>query len=229
MIIAIHQPNYLPWCGYFHKMLSCDLFVILDDVTYSKTAGTNKNKIKSPEGTRLLSVPIAHKKGLIKDVTTFSEDKWPQKHWGSIQRCYARAPFWKQNQHLLLPIFENPDEKLADLNLRLIEVIRTLLEIKTPIIRSSEIQGTTGQKGDKIISICKALQATVYLSGTGAKAYNDEKEFKKNNIRLVYQKFDHPIYPQLWGDFLPNLSVIDLLFNCGPKSKDFLPKQVIYE
>lgn len=99
-------------------MLSCDLFVILDDVTYSKTAGTNKNKIKSPEGTRLLSVPIAHKKGLIKDVTTFSEDKWPQKHWGSIQRCYARAPFWKQNQHLLLPIFENPDEKLADLNLR---------------------------------------------------------------------------------------------------------------
>ncbi|MFK2826126.1 WbqC family protein [Bacillus sp. B190/17] len=227
MIIAIHQPNYIPWCGYFHKMLSCDLFVILDDVTFSKTAITNKNQIKSPDGSRLLSVPLSNKEGLIKDVTIFNDGKWPNKHWGSLQRNYARAPFWKQYQHLFAPIFENPDETLADFNLRLIDVIRTILEIKTPIIRSSEILGTTGLKGDKIISICKTLQAAVYLSGTGAKSYNDESEFARNQIRLVYQEFDPPCYPQLWGDFIPNLSVIDLLFNCGPKSKDFLPKQVI--
>jgi hypothetical protein len=227
MIIAIHQPNYLPWCGFFHKMLSCDLFVILDDVPYSKRAITNKNKIKSPEGSRLLSVPISQKKGLIKDVTTVDDGKWPQKHWGSLQRCYSRAPFWKQYEQLFLPIYETPDQKLADFNLRFIEVVRNLLDIKTPMIRSSEIQGTTGQKGEKIINICKALQATVYLSGTGAQAYNDEIEFERNKIRLVYQKFDHPHYPQLWGDFIPHLSIIDLLLNCGPKSKEFLPKQVI--
>ena len=128
-----------------------------------------------------------------------------------------------------MPIYQNPDEKLADFNLRLIEVIRILLEIKTPIIRSSEIKGTAGVKGDKIISICKALQATIYLSGTGAISYNDENEFKRNQIRLEYQKFDHPKYPQLWGDFISHMSIIDLLFNCGPKSKEFLPKQVIYE
>lgn len=229
MIIAIHQPNYLPWCGYFHKMLSCDLFVILDDVTYSKTAITNKNKIKSPDGPRLLSVPIGQKKGLIKDVTIFDDSKWPQKHWGSIQRSYARAPFWKQYEQFFLPIYQNPDEKLADFNLRLIEVVRILLGIKTPIIRSSEIDGIAGKKGDKIISICKALQATIYLSGTGAKSYNDENEFERNQIRLEYQKFDHLEYPQLWGDFMSHMSIIDLLFNCGPKSKEFLPKQVIYE
>ena len=209
-------------------MLSCDLFVILDDVVLSKTAITNKNKIKSPDGPRLLSVPFTNKNVQIKDVTTFDDGKWPQKHWGSIQRSYARAPFWKHYQQLFLPIFENPDEKLADLNLRLIEVIRTGLGIKTQIIRSSEIQGATGLKGEKIINICKALNASVYLSGTGAKTYNDEMGFEKNQIHLVYQEFEPPVYPQLWGDFIPNLSAIDLLFNCGPKSKELIPKQVIY-
>lgn len=210
-------------------MLSCDLFVILDDIVLSKTAITNKNKIKSPEGSRLLTVPLANKNCQIKDVTTFDDGKWPQKHWGSIQRSYARAPYWKHYQKLFLPIFENPDEKLADFNLRLIDVIRTELDIKTPIIRSSEIQGATGHKGEKIINICKALNASDYLSGTGAKTYNDEKEFEKNQIRLLYQEFESPVYPQLWGDFIPNLSAIDLLFNCGPQSKELLPKQVIYE
>jgi hypothetical protein len=229
MIIAIHQPNYIPWCGYFHKMLSSDLFVILDDVVLSKTAITNKNKIKSPDGPRLLSVPLANKNGQIKDVKTFDDGKWPQKHWGSIQRSYARAPFWKEYQQLFFPIFENPDEKLADFNLRLIDVVRTELKIKTPIIRSSEIQGATGHKEEKIINICKALNASVYLSGTGAKTYNDEKGFEKNQIRLIYQKYEPPVYQQLWGDFIPNLSAIDLLFNCGPKSKELIPKQVIYE
>ncbi|WP_160724017.1 WbqC family protein [Bacillus sp. USDA818B3_A] len=229
MIISIHQPNYIPWSGYFHKMLSSDLFVILDDVDLSRRAITNKNKIKSPDGPRLLSVPLTNKSGKIKDMTTFDDSKWPQKHWGSIQRSYARAPFWKQYQQLFLPIYENSSKKLADFNLQLIEVIRTVLEIKTPIIRSSELEGIPGQKGEKIVNICKALNATVYLSGTGAKTYNDEKEFEKNQIRLVYQEFVPPVYPQLWGEFIPNLSVIDLLFNCGPKSKEFIPKQVIYE
>ncbi|PFN79487.1 hypothetical protein COJ85_30775 [Bacillus sp. AFS076308] len=229
MIIAIHQPNYLPWCGYFHKMLSCDLFVILDDVPFSKTAITHRNKIKSPDGPRLLTIPLAHKNGLINEVTISSDSKWAQNHWTTIQRNYARAPFWKEFKDLFLPIYENPDEKLALFNLRIIEVMRTILEINTPIILSSEIPDSTGHKGEKIINLCKSLHATIYLSGTGAKVYNDEKEFERNQISLVYQKFDHPQYTQLWGDFSPNLSAIDLLFNCGPKSKELIQKQVIHE
>ncbi|PLS17551.1 hypothetical protein CVD28_11160 [Bacillus sp. M6-12] len=229
MIVAVHQPNYLPWCGYFHKMFSCDLFVILDDVPLSKTAITNKNKIKGPDGPLMLTVPLAQKKAPIKDVTIFHEEKWPQKHWKSLQRSYARAPFWKQYHDLFLSIYESPKLSLADFNLQLIEAIRTVFEIHTPMLRSSEIRGIEGKKGDRIISICKALEATVYLSGVGAKAYNDEMKFERNQIRLVYQEFEHPVYRQLWGDFIPNLTAIDLLFNCGPKSKELLPKQVIYE
>jgi hypothetical protein len=93
--------------------------------------------------------------------------------------------------------------------------------------RSSDISGITGKKGTKIINICKYFGADIVLSGIGARTYNDEQEFEKNNLRLVYQEFQHPVYHQLWGDFLPNMSAVDLLFNCGPKSKQYLSRQVI--
>ncbi|WP_066634983.1 WbqC family protein [Desulfolucanica intricata] len=229
MIIAIHQPNYLPWLGYFHKMMSCDLFVILDDVIHSKRAITNKNKIKGPQGARLLSIPLANKEVLIKDVNTLDDGKWYYKHWKSLEACYTRAPYWKNYKDLFLPIYANPSVKLADLNLRIIQVIREILNINTPMVYSSDISGLTGKRGTRIINICKYFGADIYLSGTGARSYNDEKEFTKNNIRLVYQDFKHPVYPQVWGDFIPNMSSVDLIFNCGPKSKEYLTKQVIYE
>lgn len=227
MIVAIHQPNYLPWLGYFHKMMSCDMFVVLDDVLHSRRAVTNKNKIKGTEGARLLSVPLSQKEVLIKDVTIMNESQWRQKHWSSLQGCYARASFWKELKALFLPVYTNPVESLAELNLQLIQVIRELLEIKTPMERSSDISGITGKKGTKIINICKYFEADIFLSGIGARTYNDEQEFEKNNLRLVYQDFQHPVYPQLWGDFLPNLAAVDLLFNCGPESKRYLSRQVI--
>ncbi len=227
MIISGHQPNYLPWLGYFHKMMSCDLFVILDDVHHSKGAITSKNIIKSPEGTRLLSVPTARKKNFIKDVKIINESNWFKKHWKSLQTCYARASYWKEYKKLFLPIYEDPGENLADLNLRLIKVIRELLDIRTPIAHSSDIPGLTGKKGTKIINICKHFGADICLSGVGARIYNDDAEFKKNNLRLVYQDFKHPIYPQLWGGFMPNMSAVDLIFNCGPDSKDYMSKQII--
>lgn len=227
MIISGHQPNYLPWLGYFHKMMSCDLFVILDDVLLSRGEITNKNKIKSPEGDRLLPVPVNRKKSLIKDATIDNGIPWYLCHWGSLQTCYARSPYWRKYKDLFSPIYEKPGGNLADLNLRLIHVVREILEIKTPMTRASEITGIEGNKGDRIISICKQCKADIYLSGNGARAYNDEEAFVRNNVRLVYQKFTSPVYPQLWGDFIPNLSAVDLIFNCGPHSKDYLSKQVI--
>lgn len=228
MIVAVHQPNYLPWLGYFHKMISCDLFVILDDVLHSRVAVTNKNKIKGPEGARLLIVPLAKKRVPINEVTIYNESLWYKKHWDSLQTCYARASYWREYKNYFLPIYENPGEKLADLNLRLIQVIRELLNIQTPMVRSSQIRGIVGKKGTKIVNICKYFGADICLSGIGARTYNDEKEFEENNLRLVYQEFEHPVYTQLWGGFTPNLSVVDLLFNCGPYSKSYLSKQVIY-
>ena len=227
MIISGHQPNYLPWLGYFHKMKSCDLFVILDDVLHSRGEITNKNKIKAPEGARMLSVPLAQKKVLIKDVTILNDNRWNKKHRSSLHTCYAKAPYWKDYKDLFLPVYDNPGDLLAELNLRLIQIIRKILNIDTPIVRSSEISGVTGKKGTKIINICRHFGADVCLSGTGARDYNDEEEFRRNNLRLVYQEFENPQYPQLWGDFIPNLSAVDLIFNCGPASVDYLPKQLI--
>lgn len=227
MIISGHQPNYLPWLGYFHKMMSCDLFVILDDILLSRREITNKNKIKAADGERLLSVPLNRKKSLIKDMTIHNAVPWYKNHWGSLQTSYVRSPYWKKYKDLFAPIYEKPGESLAELNLRLIDVIREILEIKTPMIRTSEIPGIEGKKGDRIISICKQCNADLFISGNGARVYNDEEAFARNNIRLVYQEFEHPVYPQLWGEFMPNLSAVDLIFNCGPKSKDYLTKQVI--
>lgn len=227
MIISGHQPNYLPWLGYFHKMKSCDLFVILDDVLHSRGEITNKNKIKAPEGARMLSVPLAQKKVPIKDVTILNDNRWNKKHWSSLHTCYARAPYWKDYKDLFMSVYDSPDNLLAELNLRLIQIIRKILNIDTPMVLSSAISGVTGKKGTKIINICGHFGADVCLSGTGARDYNDEEEFRRNNLRLVYQEFENPQYPQLWGEFIPNLSAVDLIFNCGPASADFLPRQLI--
>lgn len=227
MIISGHQPNYLPWLGFFHKMISCDLFVILDNVLLSKREITKRNIIKGPEGSRLLSVPLKRKKSLIKNSIINNDVAWNLNHWGSLETCYARSPYWKKYRELFYPIYHHPGEKLAALNLRLIEVIRSILGINTPMVLSSENPEITGSKGERIISLCKHFKADSYLSGNGARAYNDDQAFASNGIQLVYQDFKHPEYPQLWGDFLPNLSAVDLIFNCGPNSKDFLVKQVI--
>ncbi len=229
MIVSGHQPNYLPWLGYFHKMKSCDLFVILDDVLHSNRGITSRNKIKGPEGSRLLSVPLVRKEVPIKDVEVINESRWYRKHWYSLQGCYARAAYWKEYKERFFVIYNDPGDNLAELNLRLIEVVREILDISTPMIRSSDIPGITGKKGTKIINICKYLGADTYLSGNGARVYNDEGEFKRNGLRLVYQDFEHPVYPQQWGKFLPNLSAVDMIFNCGRESKNYLTKQVIYE
>jgi hypothetical protein len=210
-------------------MKSCDLFVILDDVIHSRTAITNKNKIKGPEGARLLSVPLARKEVPIRDVVMFNGSRWYKKHWGSLQGCYTRAAYWKEYGDCFYRVYETPGEKLADFNLKVIKIIMDIFDIRTPVVCSSAIPGLTGRKGTKIINICKYFGADTYLSGNGARVYNDESEFARNHLRLVYQDFVHPVYPQLWGGFIPNLSAVDLIFNCGPESKKYLSKQVFYE
>ncbi len=226
MIVAIHQPNYLPWIGFYHKMLSSDIFVILDDVVCSNKA-ERRNLIKGSTGIINLSVPLLNKKALIKDVEVNNQINWKQQHFVSLQSCYARTDYWKTYSPLFYEIYQKVDPKLVDLNLMFTHLFRNYLDIQTPILNSSELSGISGAKNTKIINICKALGAEVFLSGTGAKSYIDEEAFRKNNLKVVYQKFEHPIYPQVWGEFKPNLSVVDLLFNCGPNAKQYITKQII--
>lgn len=226
MIVTIHQPNYLPWIGYFHKMISSDVFVILDDVISSNKA-ERRNVIKGSTGEINLSVPLVNKKAFIKDIIISDRINWKQQHYGALKSCYTKSEYWKLYSPDFNEVYQDSNPKLVNLNSKFIELFRDYLEIKTPIVYSSELSGISGTKNTKIINICKTLGADVFLSGTGAKSYLDEEEFRKNNLNVVYQEFVHPKYPQLWGSFVPNLSVVDLLFNCGPNAIQYLKKQII--
>ena len=226
MIVAIHQPNYLPWLGYFYKMANCDVFVLLDDALHSKSSFTNRNKVKTREGTKLLSVPLSTKEVKINELVISNDQKWQSNHWNIIENSYKKAPHWEEYSIHFKEIFKNKRwAYLCELNKALICLIKGILGIKTEIITSSMLKIGNKTGSDRNLAICKYLDADIYLSGEGARSYNDEESFEKEGVKLVYAGFQHPVYNQLWGDFVPNLSTVDLLFNEGEKSLSILTEK----
>lgn len=220
MIVAIHQPNYLPWIGYFYKMMLADCFVLFDNAQFSKGSVINRNKIKGPSGAQFLTVPVRTSQGhlqKINEIEIVMENKWQHKHWVSIESCYNRAPFFKQYRIIFEAIYNrNSWLSLSKLNEYIILILKDALGIKTKIILASELE-IDGKVN--ILTICKNLGASCYLSGDGSQGYLVEEEFIENGILVRYANFKHPAYyPQLFKNFIPNLSIIDLLFNCGSKS-----------
>ena len=226
MIIAIHQPNYLPWLGFFYKMANCDVFVFLDDALHSKSSFTNRNKVKTREGIKLLSVPLSTKEVKINELLICNDQKWQLKHWNIIENSYRQAPYWEEYSVYFREILTKKSwTYLSELNMALIWLIKGILGIKTEIITSSMLKIGNHRGSERNLTICKYLDADVYISGEGARNYNDEETFEREGIKLVYTGFQHPVYHQLWGDFVPNLSIIDLLFNEGEKSLPILREQ----
>jgi hypothetical protein len=225
--MAMHQANYIPWLGYFYKMLQCDIFIYLDVVQYPRGRNFSaRNRIKTPNGPVFLTIPLSIPKGMDKKVSyieiEFVDEKWKDKHKKSLLLNYKKSPFFDK----IFQLYENTiagKKRLIDVNIGLIETIADYLNISTKRIRLSEILNSYGQKTDLIIDICKRVRSNNYLSGTGGgKEYNDEIKLNKNGIKLIYSDFCHPEYNQLWGDFLPNLSILDLLFNHGKESRNIL-------
>lgn len=227
MIVAVHQPNYIPWIGYFHKIKNCDLFVILDNVQHSKGSVTTRNKIKSANGEILLTVPVINKGSLINELFIDNSKNWSVKHWRSLHGNYCRADGWNYMKAELESIYSRQWNYEAELNIELIKLMMKKLNIKTPITLASDIKNDFGTKNNRILNICKYFSADTYLSGNGAHSYNNEEEFERYDIRLVYQQFKPPIYNQMWGEFIPNLSALDLLLNCGESAADYIEKQII--
>lgn len=226
-VVAIHQPNYLPWLGYFYKMEECDVFVFLDAVQFPRGQSfANRNRIKVHNGTTWLTVPVTLPDGEEGKATynevAFATDKWKRKHLKTLQMNYKRSPYYDEIYPLIEEQLHRHDD-FVELNIGLITVCTQYLGLQTDTIRLSELPGSFGEKTQLIVDICDALDAHVYLSGTGGgKEYNDEALLQEHGIELRYSQFTHPEYPQPWGDFEPNLSIIDLLFNCGPKSRKIL-------
>jgi len=222
-ILSAHQPNFIPWVGYFHKILKSDIFVFLDHVEYTRRSFINRNRIKGPMGAIWITVPVTIKgKQRIKDVKICNTIDWKRKHLSTFRAFYGKAKYFDEFYPVLEKIYSKEWIYLADFNKEIIKTITRMLDIDTKFIDSSYLN-PAGKKMDMIIDLCKKVGATVYFSGIGAKKYQDESIFEKNGIKLIYQKFEHPVYPQRFGKFIPNLSIVDMIFNVGiPKTKEIL-------
>ncbi|MEW6088962.1 MAG: WbqC family protein [bacterium] len=234
MKISVHQPQYIPWLGYFDKIDKSDAFVFLDKVQYKAREFQNRNKIRTGNGWLMLTVPVISR-GLgrqeISKVEIDNSTDWQKKHWGSIEQNYHRAPYFKNYSGFFKEVYSCPWERLMDLNIHIIKYLLKELKIQTPLYYESVV-GSSSNKTDRIIEICKKLNADIYLSGIGGRDYLEEEKFTREGIKLEYQSFNHPVYHQLYrkgaGSFMPYLSVVDLLFNEGEKSIDILRGRVKY-
>jgi hypothetical protein len=225
MIVSIHQPNFIPWLGYFYKIYKSDVFVILDNVQFTKNGFTNRNRIKTPQGENWLTLPVVQSGKFgqnITDCVIFNKPLHTKKIITSVMSNYKKSNFFENYFDKFSEILNQSDDNLCRLNTELIKWILLELEIKTQIVIASELDNIEGERTERLVSICQNLNATNYLAGLGAKKYQDDEMFVKNKIDIISTPFIYPNYEQLWGEFIPNLSVIDVLFNCGPLTKVIL-------
>ena len=220
--VTIRQPGYLPHLGFFKKIQSCDIFVFLDDVQYERSGWDNRNKIRTSSDSIWLTVPVHNTLGqMLNEVKIVNTQNWQKKHCISIKNNYEKAPFFKNYWPKIESILNKKWEKLIDLNLELINYFNSELKLSTKTIRSSE-QNLKSKGSQKLLEICKQLSASQYISGEKGKDYLDEKIFADNNIKIIFENFQHPTYTQVHGDFISNMSIIDLFFNEGDNSRKIL-------
>ena len=224
MRVTILQPSYLPWLGFFEQMSRSDKFVLLDDVQYTRRDWRNRNRVRINEGWAWLTVPVLQKNKFAQNLLDTRIDNslpWRKKHLRTLRQHYCKAPFFEKYFSRCQKLYEKDWEFLFDLCLETIVFLREELGIETSLLRSSEMK-TCGEKTERLLSICQKQGATHYLSGESARDYILEEDFSRQNIELEYQKYEHPKYPQRYSGFVPQLSAIDLLFNCGEQSLNIL-------
>lgn len=227
MIVACHQPNFLPWIGFFYKALLADLVVLLDDVQFARGfTWVNRNRLKCDQGELWLTVPVKKKgRGLqkISDVEVVDEGNWPRRFFQGISQNYAHAPYFAEHRAFLKDLMQMRWRKLVDLNVAAIYYLAGSLGIGNKVVLQSSLQ-IQSQGSELLVKITKETGADVYLTPLVSKKYVDEILFARQGITIQFFKFIPPVYPQLWGEFIYNLSALDLLLNCGGKSLEVIKK-----
>jgi hypothetical protein len=230
MIVAAHQPNFIPWLGYFDKMRRADLFIIVDHVQMERQSYQNRVRIKTGAGERWITVPVIQESRAERimdkriDNSRAGRFRWNRKIHLTLRYAYQSAPHFRDYEEGLAQIFAEEWQRLSDLNGRLIEFCREALDIRTPMLASSAL-GLTGAKSEMVLNMCREAGADVYLAGHGAsRDYLDVAAFERAGIEVRWQDFSHPRYLQhpACDTFIPNLSAFDMLFNCGPRSPEVL-------
>lgn len=227
MVISANQPYFAPFLGFFTKALLSDAIVLLDDVQFPRgTTWITRNRFKGDQGTLWMTIPV-WKKGLglqrICDVKICHEGRWAKKHMESLKKSYGKAPYFPDHLSIFQELFSSGTDTIFNLNLEIIKYLFAALGINTRIVLQSELE--TEERGNRLlVELCRKLNATRYLAQHTASKYLDAGLFQEAEIQVEFFNPPSPIYPQLWSDFIPNLSAFDLLFNCGPKSRDILMK-----
>jgi hypothetical protein len=225
MILSAHQPYFAPYAGFFYKALMSDVFVILDDVQFPQgTTWISRNRFKCHQGALWVTVPV-WKKGLglqkISEVRICHEGRWERKHLQSLKSAYSKAPYLPDHLGVLEEIFLGRKEMLVDLNVAVIHYLMEALNIQTKTILLSNLKvSSTGSR--RLVDLCITLGASEFLAQAPARKFLDEPSFQNAGVKITYVNPPVPVYPQLWGDFIANLSVFDLVLNCGPKARDIL-------
>jgi len=224
VIVAAHQPHYLPWLGYLAKIAAADLFVVMDDLQYEPQNFQNRNRLKLNHGPQWMVVPLERgpQEERISDKRIVNrgspKEHWQRKTWHTLSIHYGSAPFWKLYAGDLEELYTRPWERLLDLQLHILRLHLRWFEIYTPVLRASSL-ALRGQKTDRLESMCLAVGADVYLSGGGgSRGYLDVEQLARAGVRVAWQRFVHPTYPQRYPSlgFKPKLAALDLLLNCGP-------------
>jgi hypothetical protein len=222
--VGIIQSNYIPWKGYFDIIHDVDLFVFYDDVQYTKNDWRNRNKIKTPNGSTWLTIPVGTNNHRLVCEVRLTDSDWALKHWGLVQQHYSSAPHFRRYESFLRDIYLGRRwESLSDLNQYLIKTISSeLLGIRTRFADSRDF-AAQGVKLDRLLDLVAKAGATTYVSGPAAKNYIEEEKFTERAIKLVYKSYEgYPEYPQLYPPFDHEVSIIDLLLNVGPDAPQFI-------
>lgn len=227
MIVSIHQPNYLPWLGFFDKIKRSNSFVIFDNVQYPRSKGHfgNRNKIKIHNGSKWLTVPVEGKSEMKNfNQISYKDSDWKKEHLRLIEQFYNKSKYYKMYIEDFKDEFMKDYDNLSDFNTNLIKFFLYELDIETTVYKSSKLVKDDISGAERIMTILKKLKATKYItgSGPGSKRYINEDDFKKEGIELEWQDYKHKEYKQLNGEFIPYMSVLDLLFNKGPYSNQYL-------
>jgi hypothetical protein len=220
--VAIHQPQYLPWLGYFDKLDSADVFILLDTVQFKKHEWQNRNRIRTGDGWQWLTVPIIDRfPERIDLVEINATTDWQRKHGQALRLHYGRAPFWEPLGPELVALLGQPWPRLRELNVAVTDLLCRQLGIQTRRLLASGLSAREDPT-DRLIDLCRAVGGTAYLAGESGPAYMDVARFVEAGIEVQVQAYTHPPYPQRYQPFVSHLAVIDLLFNCGPESLQVL-------
>lgn len=225
MILATHQPIFLPWPGFFYKAMKSDCLVLLDDVQFPRgRSWLSRNRLKNEEGELWLTVPVWRKgRDLqrIRDVEIYNERNWQKKHLQSIRQNYVNAPYFDAYFEAIETIYNKDHHLLCEFNIDLIRFFWEALSLKTELLVQSDL-GISGKGTDLLVRICNHVGADSFSIFPMVEKHLDVTEMKIHGTEIFYVTFHPPVYPQLWGEFIYNLSALDLLLNCGPKSRDII-------